>query len=138
MKLVWQPEGTNMCGQACMAMLTDQSLEQVVHTLRRGKTRTKTLVGYMRDHALKCGWRLRRMTDSFPVELELEAADAALVKITWEPGKCHWVIFCMEDGLVYDPALFEPRKGFFGRPTSYLPVWFPKGTGMRHGSASKS
>lgn len=45
MRHIQQPIGSNLCGQTCIAMILDTTIEAVCHEMgKRGKTRTKDLV----------------------------------------------------------------------------------------------
>lgn len=113
MQLVRQPPGSNLCGQACVAMVLGRTLEGVRLLFDRwGLTRTRDLVeALIRGGAtgLREFRRVRRGV-SLPA--------MAICRFRW-PGlwKSHWVVWA--EGKFWDPE----EDGTCGaRMTAYLPI----------------
>jgi len=64
MKLVRQPEGSSLCGQACVATIAGVSLEESIRAFdgTRGGTRTKQVINALRKFGIACGDKLLRIT----------------------------------------------------------------------------
>lgn len=125
LRLVKQPVGSKQCGQACMAMICDLKLKEVVEEMGTGGTRTRDLVIFLRSRGFRCDQKLNRVSERWKLYLHLDDAYAAVVKITWARNHSHWVVF--HKGRVYDPVARD-RKAVYqfpGKPTSYLAVWRP-------------
>lgn len=59
MNLVLQPEGSWLCGQACVAMVAGITLEQSIFTFgKRSGTSTKDVVNALKKLGIKCGEKL--------------------------------------------------------------------------------
>ena len=121
MNHVQQPEGSNLCGHACLAMVLGIDLEAAKARLGHGRrTRTRELVAALGEHAE--GARLR------PLKKDTELPDFALLKVTWAPNQGHFVVYAAP--LVFDPSLpgsvtFKPYYQWWvdshkGRVTSFL------------------
>ena len=96
MKHIRQPKDSNLCGQACVAMILDITLEDAIKRVgKKGKTRTKDIVGAVGEVAQEA--RL------VPVRQRPTLPKRALTKVTWTKGQSHWVVFW--DGMVFDPSL---------------------------------
>jgi hypothetical protein len=123
LRLVRQPVGSKQCGQACMAMICGLKLKEVVEEMGTGGTRTKHLVRFLRAHGFWCESKLQRVSSRWKLYLHIREAYAAVVKITWEKNRSHWVV--LHKGRVYDP-IARDRKAVYqfpGKATSYLAVW---------------
>lgn len=117
MKLVKQPKDSNLCGQACVAMLCGLTLEQAILLVgTRGKTHTKPLKKALRAFGVHCGdRRVRGMPNKDETAL-----------LFWKGGgtKGHWMVW--HKGKYYDPVagVFRrvPRWLSESRVTSHLKV----------------
>ena len=114
MKLVRQPPGSNLCGQACVAMVLGRTLDDVRPLFRKwGLTRTKDLV-----QALKNGSCYPKAERLIRVHRGRLMPPVAICKFGW-PGlwKSHWVVWA--DFKFWDPEV----DGTCGaRMTAYLRV----------------
>jgi hypothetical protein len=111
MRELKQPLGSNLCGQTCVAMLADTSIEAVCHLMRtRGKTRTRDVVRALRYYGFTVPNRLIRVMDTIE-----PLPKTCIVKVPHARG-WHWMLFY--EGRVYDPG----TPLCLGRVTSYLPV----------------
>ena len=121
-EIVRQPEGSSLCGQCAVAMLTATSLNYVIQIVgHRHNTKTRELAKAMRHLGCDCGNRLRVFGKRWPALLP----KYALVKIDYGRSSWHWVAAI--DKMIYDPSLgiYEPdlyEHPIFGRPTSFLEV----------------
>ena len=102
MKHMRQPEGSNLCGQTCVAMLIgEKNLDYVISDMRkRGKTTRKDLYQALVDYGLKPGEKLIR---GYPATPDV----TAIVRVKWKDiNQTHWVVY--QNAWVFDPALGEP------------------------------
>ena len=117
MKLVRQPEKSNCCGQACVAMLAGITLEESMDVFgTRGTTSTKDVVNALRELGISCGNELVRIKKKEKAPTCMVVLHFADVKFT------HWAVY--HHGLYFDPAcgiLAEYQEGI--RETSFLPVY---------------
>lgn len=124
MRHICQPEGSNMCGQAIIAMLGNMTLYDAIEFLgTKGGTGTKIMVEALRAGGFKCGDRLKRMSkDSVLPSL-------CIVHIRFKGHrKAHWSLWNGFENLFYDPAFsnlithecFYAKQG--ARITSYLEI----------------
>ncbi len=118
MKLIYQPEGSSLCGQACVAMLANVSLEKSVATFgKRGGTTTKEVVAALKALGVRCGNELLRTKNN-------AMTPVCIVKLhfDWDKIHTHWTIY--NRGIFYDPAIGMTEKYQEGvRPTSFLPIF---------------
>jgi hypothetical protein len=116
MKLVRQPDGSPLCGQACIAMVLDIALEESIAKFKsRGQTKTQQLVKILRANKIKCGGKLERIRDL------AELPDFCIVNACWfskGKRKKHWVV--KWDNCFYDPAAGIVKKLDGLRITSFL------------------
>ncbi len=117
--LVRQPEGSSLCGQACVAMAAGVSLDRAIKMVghsKGGGTHTWEIVKALRKLGLRCSDRCRRISRNRPEY----PPKAILVVRKNGRGLYHWV-YC-EDGVVYDPEEKWPRYDGW-RVTSFLEVF---------------
>lgn len=121
MERIDQPEGSNLCGQACVAMLLGISLEEATGRVKhRGCTNWKMLRRALVAGGLACGEQLYRVT------ARRQVPDLALCHVRFGRGRVtHWIV--MERGMVYDPDPWTARGGgnalsHWGRITSFMEV----------------
>ncbi len=115
MNLIRQPEGSNLCGQACVAMIAGISLKKSIEIFqKKGCTSTRHVVAALRKLGISCGDKLVRLGEVLPWP--------CIVHIHYPDIKAtHWAVFY--DGYYLDPALGLVRGyGSYARVTSYLPV----------------
>jgi len=117
MKLVRQPQGSDLCGQACVATICGITLDEACMLARtHGKTDTKHLKRVL--HASSVPHDERR-TRGFPPK-----GQTALLFWKSENG-CHWMVW--HKNKYYDPAagVFRktPKHAKNARVTSYLRVY---------------
>lgn len=120
LKLVRQPEGSNLCGQAVVATLLGLTLDDGIREFgTRGATRTRQIAAVLRGRGIECPDRLERFRGRLPAR--------GILKVKfWRSWMGHWVLWF--DGRLYDPAtgtsegLKLPRVA---RVTSFLPIRFP-------------
>jgi len=118
MKLIRQPEGSSLCGQACVATIAGVSLAESIAAFgTKGKTGTKQVVKALQSLGIKCGDRLVKLTK------ENRKPHVCIVKLHFDGYKfTHWTVY--NKGLYLDPdfgTLKEYPSGV--RETSYLPVY---------------
>ena len=117
-RLVRQPEGSSLCGQACVAMVAGVSLDRAIKATghsRRGGTHTWEIVEALRKLGIRCSERCRRLSRNRPDYPQ----KAILVVRKNGRGLYHWVYY--EAGVHYDPEDRWPRYDGW-RVTSYLEV----------------
>jgi hypothetical protein len=121
MKHIRQPEGSSLCGQACLAMYLDIPLEESIRLFgSRGGTRTPQLVRILRSFEISCPDRLVRRTCAAPLPLNC-------ITKSCSPDRkhSHWMLY--SNGILYDPCARE--AGYCNAPgweiTSYLPLESP-------------
>ena len=117
MELLRQPEGSHLCGQTCVAMITGCTLAQATLLTSEGRTGTKHLVAALR--ILGCtfpnGTQLKRTSVGLPRGTSIGRVSKRGVWAT------HWVV--IHQGQVLDPAFgLNPRRPAGWRITSYLRV----------------
>lgn len=101
MKLVKQPKGSNLCGQACVATIGNISLEDSIRIFdREGRTNTKDLIYALELLGFVCATRLKRGKP--------EQDDLAIVKFLHPNRKSHWVVWYK--GKYYDPIAGVSKK----------------------------
>ena len=120
MRLVKQPEGSKLCGQACVAMLCSITLEEAIEAVgSKGATTTKQLKIALEEHDVACGKRrVRGMPDKTETALLFWRND--------EDGR-HWMVW--HKGKYYDPiaGVFRKVPNWLSnsRVTSHLKVELP-------------
>jgi len=111
-----QPEGSNLCGQACVAMLTGKSLEEAIAAVgTKGRT---SLTGNIKCSLERAGVKL---SDCIRLSKNSPLPDFCLIRMrnSNQIGKrtSHLIIY--HKGTIYDPAmgvytLQEFREAFPG------------------------
>ena len=100
MKLVKQPTGSSLCGQACVATICGLTLEESAMIFRsKGATCTKQLIQALSQMGVECGDKLIR---GFP------KGHSAILKFTHPSKRSHWVVW--HKNKYYDPAAGVFRK----------------------------
>lgn len=114
---VFQPLGSSLCGQACVAALADIPLSASVTVFgTKGATTTRQVVSALRDLGFVCEDKLVRKTDAKP----LPPLCMCVLHFDNVPGG-HWVVW--NDGAFIDPACGMYADLSPGcRITSFLPI----------------
>lgn len=119
-RYIRQPEGSNLCGQTCVAMIADIPLEESITAFgKRSCTTTKDVIKALRSLGISCG-------DSLISLKKQEKTPTCMVVLHFEGAKhTHWTIY--HDGLYYDPASGIGSGYPAGvRETSFLPVEYAR------------
>jgi len=132
MKFLRQPEDSSLCGQTCVAMIADISLDESIKLFgTRGVTTTKMVASVLKKCGFKCSDRLTRIKSAHeitPSKAATTLPELCIVKIRWldNPNSSHWVIY--NSGMFYDPdvGILKPKKydkrKHYMRITSYLEI----------------
>jgi hypothetical protein len=114
MKLVQQPEGSNLCGQAVVAMLLNLSLEEACELMgKRGKTTSKDLVQALCKGGVGVGQKRIPLRGNPPPLFSIVFA-----RYSQGGNVGHWMLFW--NGRLLDPsAHYETRDKIV---TSYIPI----------------
>ena len=114
-----QPRGSKCCGQACIAMIIQESLEDVCGQLGTNRgTKAKKLAEFLQGKGIPCNKRLIRVSKKRPLP------ERALVKMKFDDThNWHWVLKWR--GVVFDPGyrittVDEIRHSMYGRLTSFI------------------
>lgn len=121
---MYQPPGSSLCGQACVAMVAGISLDESIKAFsgKRGGTRTKDIVQALSRLGFVCENRLRRVKGQLP--------DVCVVKLRFAGShRSHWTLWY--HGRFYDPdpagdAVLNADKTKYPQGvhvSSYLPVF---------------
>jgi hypothetical protein len=123
---IFQPLESGLCGQTCVAMIADITLEQSIEAFggKKGGTRTKELVAALRKLGVECGDPplTRYRGDCLP--------DTCIVKLHFDHQKhTHWALW--HEGRFCDPSIdgdfiLNESKNKYPkgvRLTSYLPIF---------------
>jgi hypothetical protein len=98
MKVLKQPDKSNLCGQTCVAMLTDSTIEEVTDLIGKGgKTQNKDLVQALTDLKVEC---IQHKVKKLP------ECDTAIIKVRFCKGWNHWVLWVK--GNIICPNQGEP------------------------------
>ncbi len=121
---IFQPSGSSLCGQTCVAMIAEVSLEESIEAFggKNGGTRTKDVVTALQKLGIQCDEKLTRFKGILP--------DVSIVKLHFDDVTgTHWTLWC--NGRFYDPSRYgnsslntsktEYPEGV--RITSYLPIF---------------
>jgi hypothetical protein len=126
MQLVLQPEGSSLCGQACVAMAAGVSLEAATKAVGHGKERgtyTREIIAALRALNISCADRCRRIGR---VKSFLPPRGLIVISRPKKEGRrrrslFHWML--VWDGVVYDPGGCWPGGYVDWRITSYLEIY---------------
>lgn len=104
MHYLQQPKKSKLCGQTCLAMITDKPLEKIIELLGSKGTSTKRITETLTKLGFHhSGKLIPRRTQPLP--------SLAICKVRREwskSGNWHWVV--LSNGVVYDP---DPREEEF-------------------------
>lgn len=93
-----QPKGSNLCGQCCVAMVAEITIEESIELFgSKGRTTTRDLI----DALLKKGIRTKNLV-LYRIKKGQLPSDNSILKVLWKDGRSHWVVY--RKGKVYDPA----------------------------------
>jgi hypothetical protein len=89
-------QGKNQCGQACVAMLMNISLDDaIIKVGKKGKTNLRDLLPVLREKFIIDESRLKRLK-------RLNEVHTGILKIRWNKKQSHWVV---KSGFeIYDPS----------------------------------
>lgn len=92
---IQQPEGSKVCGAACVAMVLGLSLDAAIERIghRRG-VRNREVIAALGARAASARAQLWRNADTLPAECLIRA----------KGPKRHWHLVLRADGKVFDPA----------------------------------
>lgn len=122
-RFIQQPPGSNLCGQACVAMILGKSLEEVIKVIGSNKTKTAQLISILESNGFNCYPSLRRVFMGWS-EYVIKNKAYAIVKVPCaynSKKSSHWILYY--DGKIYDPYWNDVIYAFLGSPTSFLMVW---------------
>jgi len=126
MRHIQQPEGSNMCGQAVVAMLGNMTIYEAIELVgTEGCTTTKVIAEALRALGFKCRNRLKRVS-KFRALPKLCIVSVGFDGDNGSWGS-HWIIWNGKEQLFYDPRhLYPVDEEFYyevsGRITSYLEI----------------
>ena len=110
MRQLFQPGGSKLCGQTCVAMIADVSIEKAIELVGHGhRTRTKEIVKALRKAGVECKGGLVKISS------KNRLPETCLVNVLYDKNHRHWIV--KNDGVFYNP---DPGEG--GRMTSFLEI----------------
>jgi hypothetical protein len=133
MRHIRQPDGSSLCGQIAVAVVTGLPLDEVIErgfAGHRGKTNTRRVKQALRRFGVECGDKLERTrrTDVAIARLSYAPRPSWSRKrreyVERRPSTGHWVV--VDEGRVWD-GIFGDSRGDAEWPdgaklTSYLPL----------------
>ena len=117
MKLVMQPT-FETCGQACIAMITGKSIEEVIKDMRTsGPTSIGQLIQILDFYGIRHAEKNKRISKKNPVPYQY-----SILTVHTDAGYTHWTL--LYDNIYYDPE-FGLIEGEYthGKITSFLEVY---------------
>lgn len=120
MKLVMQPT-TETCGQACIAMITGKSIEEVIKDMRTsGPTSIGQLIEILDHYGVKHAEKNTRISKKNPAPYPY-----SILTVHTNVGYTHWAL--LFGGKYYDPE-FGLIEGEYphGKITSFLGIYGEK------------
>lgn len=114
--LIRQPDNSNLCGQACVAMIAGISLDESIKLFNsKGKTRTKQLYHALKKRRISCDEKAIRIKNNNKPEFCIVIIHYTGYKYT------HWCIW--NDNKYYDPARgVRTKLDKFERETSFIKI----------------
>ena len=116
MELIKQPSPTT-CGQACIAMLSGKSMEEVIKDMKTdGPTSIGQLIEILDRYGIKHAEKNRRISKKNPTP-----SPCSILTVHADGGYTHWVLF-------YNGQYFDPEFGLLegayshGKITSFLGI----------------
>lgn len=116
MNRIQQPEGSSLCGQACVAMAAGVSLDRAIEVIGHSHgTYTRDVIAGLRSLGIGCGDRLHRVSRKLPV-----LPQRCIVAMHSPRRRLeHWM-------LSWDGEMFDPEGRWPDLPgwtiTSYLEI----------------
>lgn len=119
MEIKYQPINSRSCGQHCLAMIADKSIDEIAQLVGHlHSTNTRELISCLNKIGIKTDSKLRKFKNGeLPPKL-------CIIKIRWDKGS-HWVV-CNKD------QIYCPIVGIFdmcawpyisrGKYSSYLEI----------------
>lgn len=112
------PQSTDLtCGQACIAMLANSSIEEAIKKMGKdGSTDPIDIINGLRAFGIKCDDEFVKITQENP------SYPPVCVLLVWFPTYGHWVVH-------YNGKFYDPEFGLLdqcvqhGRIGSYLSVY---------------
>ena len=117
MKLIIQPTAFT-CGQACIAMITGKSIEEVIKDMKTdGATSIGQLIEILDAYGIGHAERNKRISKKNPVPYKY-----SILTVHTDGGYTHWTL--LYDGKYYDPE-FGLIEGDYthGKITSFLEIY---------------
>lgn len=117
MELVMQPS-FETCGQACIAMITGKSVEEVIKDMKtNGPTSIGQLMEILDRYGVRHGERNKRISKKNPAPYR-----CSILTVHTNGGYTHWAVFL--DGQYFDPE-FGLINGEYthGKITSFLEIY---------------
>lgn len=117
MKLIMQSTSA-ACGQACIAMIADKSIEEVIKDMKTdGPTSIGQLMEALDFYGVKHAERNKRISKKNPVPYGY-----SILTVHMDAGYTHWVL--LYGGTYYDPE-FGLIEGDYphGKITSFLEIY---------------
>ena len=117
MELIMQPTFST-CGQACIAMITGKSIEEVIKNMKTdGPTSIGQLIEILDFYGIKHAERNKRISKKNPVPYKY-----SILTVHTNAGYTHWT-------LLYNNKYFDPEFGLiegeymYGKITSFLEIY---------------
>ncbi len=123
MKLILQPEGSELCGQACVAMAAGVSLKSAIEAVgHKHSTSTADIAKALRFFGLTCPDRLVRISRKRPLSTPraMLVIHRPAVQHEGRNSKWHWMLTW--DGKVMDPGGRWPESYDKWKVTSFLEI----------------
>jgi hypothetical protein len=123
MKLILQPDDSELCGQACVAMAAGVSLKRAISAIgHKGDTSTADVVFGLRSFGLTCADKLVRISRKRPMPSAraMIVIHRPAVEHERRNPKWHWMLSW--DGKIYDPGGRWPEGYDKWQITSYLEI----------------
>jgi len=117
MELIMQPTSST-CGQACIAMITGKSVEEVIKDMKTdGATSIGQLIEILDVYGIGHAERNKRISKKNPVPYKY-----SILTVHTDAGYTHWML--LFDNKYYDPefGLIE-GKYTHGKITSFLEIY---------------
>jgi len=94
---LFQPSGSSLCGQTCVAMIAGKQIKDVVSIIGRGKTSAPALRKALRHFGFACSSRTERVRKGAIIP------ELVIIRLHYRGEKAsHWTV--MHKGKFYDPT----------------------------------
>ena len=118
MKLIMQPDGSELCGQCCVAMAADVSLESVVAFAGDKGLTTEDVIEALRFFDLRCADKLRAVRTALPHRVTRAILHT---RQRYKRATGHWTL--LWNGGVYDPGGPHTLIHYPTNLVSYLEIY---------------